>query len=113
MRRIQPQLQQIGNNSQFGASVDNQSQNLCTVDNCKNKKPFTRKADLKRHLKIHFPPAEEDLFSCDTVDCERKGRNGFVRKDHLQQHERKVHGKVQTEMHSWPVGFIERNRSNG
>lgn len=50
---------------------------------------FTRIADLKRHQTTIQEPVFRD---CPMDGCSRKGRNGFVRKDHLVEHVRQFHG---------------------
>lgn len=50
---------------------------------------FHRSTDLERHLQtVH---STQKLFPCVMKRCNRKGDNGFSRKDHLSQHLRDVH----------------------
>lgn len=50
---------------------------------------FHRSTDLERHLQtVH---STQKLFPCVMKRCNRKGENGFSRKDHLSQHLRDVH----------------------
>lgn len=51
---------------------------------------FKRPSDLKRHEGVHFP--EQRKHHCKQSGCERKGQNGFYRRDKLRIHERQVHG---------------------
>lgn len=48
---------------------------------------FKRVGDLKRHEGVHLPKR----FHCKQLGCDRKGRNGFYRRDKLRAHERQVH----------------------
>ncbi|KAL4928936.1 C2H2-type zinc finger protein [Aspergillus undulatus] len=51
-------------------------------------KSFTRAADLKRHQRsVHYPVFND----CPVPDCQRKGKNGFPRRDHLVEHIRSYH----------------------
>lgn len=49
---------------------------------------FKRVGDLKRHEGVHLPKR----FHCKQLGCDRKGRNGFYRRDKLRAHEKQVHG---------------------
>ena len=63
----------------------------CLSPNCTSN--FTRLTDLKRHSKaVHCP----ELLDCPHAHrsfCGRTGHNGFLRKDHLNEHLREVHRK--------------------
>jgi hypothetical protein len=49
---------------------------------------FRRTTDLNRHIKSQHKPTYED---CPWPKCERKGKNGFTRNDHLMTHRRDYH----------------------
>ena len=55
---------------------------ICTHPTCG--KTFTRTADLLRHAKKHLEGPKQ--FECPAEGCERKGDNGFDRKDKLMDH---------------------------
>jgi len=68
----------------------------CDIRPCNHLKGFTRKADLKRHLVTqhsHLYPSKAKWFHCPWLDCERKGTNGFSRRDKMLQHQNRVHGR--------------------
>ncbi|KAJ9392077.1 hypothetical protein DTO063F5_836 [Paecilomyces variotii] len=55
---------------------------------CSCGRSFTRSADLKRHqTTVHYPVFQ----NCPVPKCARKGKNGFPRKDHLNEHLRSYH----------------------
>ncbi|KAL2867378.1 uncharacterized protein BJX67DRAFT_84895 [Aspergillus lucknowensis] len=57
----------------------------CKWEGCTSSTLFHREGDLMRHLKtIHISP---DAFPCREPSCKRK----FGRKDHLEEHRRRVH----------------------
>ncbi|KAE9362863.1 hypothetical protein N431DRAFT_475694 [Stipitochalara longipes BDJ] len=60
----------------------------CLVSGCT--KNYKRKHELKRHQKHH---SGVKLYQCTVSGCNRSGQNGFVRKDHLGQHMKKVHSR--------------------
>jgi hypothetical protein len=67
----------------------------CEIPPCNHQKTFSRKADLERHLVTQHTPRdlpEKKLSQCPWPDCERKGANGFLRRDKMLQHQDKVHG---------------------
>ena len=55
--------------------------------------PCTRRSDLRRHMKYHRPNTKHDCPYGAKVGsfCKRVGENGFIRKDHLLEHLRRVH----------------------
>ncbi|KAH9211402.1 hypothetical protein DL95DRAFT_392561 [Leptodontidium sp. 2 PMI_412] len=59
----------------------------CVINGCT--KHYKRKHELKRHQKDH---SGAKPHRCNVPGCNRRGQNGFVRRDHLGQHMRKVHG---------------------
>ena len=63
----------------------------CVYPGCP--RSFARPYDLDRHMKVHLP---RDKYDCPQGlrggdFCKRVGENGFLRKDHLFEHLRKVH----------------------
>jgi len=62
----------------------------CNLSPCNHQKAFKRKSDLKRHLVTQH--SEHRLSQCPWPGCERKGANGFARRDKMLQHQDKVHG---------------------
>ncbi|KAB5585566.1 hypothetical protein GE09DRAFT_1071129 [Coniochaeta sp. 2T2.1] len=46
---------------------------------------YSRPADLRRHMPEHNPYARR--FSCEYKHCDRKGSNGFLRRDKLKEHQ--------------------------
>ena len=68
------------------------TQHTCLYAYCG--KTFTRAYDLDRHMKIHFPGSVIKLDCPKAAEgsfCGRMGENGFTRRDHMQEHLRKVH----------------------
>ncbi|MCJ1251869.1 hypothetical protein MMC30_009107 [Trapelia coarctata] len=63
----------------------------CPVPGCPSAargSKFTRAADLDRHMRsMHYPTYTD----CPHKWCGRTGSNGFVRKDHLNEHIRQKH----------------------
>ena len=51
--------------------------------------PFNKWGDLKRHSKMHCTRPE--LFDCPVPGCDRKGLNGFPRRDKMMDHKRQGH----------------------
>jgi len=64
----------------------------CTIRPCTYYKSFARKSDLNRHLATQHYSCEKKLSQCPWPACERKGTNGFLRRDKMLQHQDKVHG---------------------
>ncbi|KAH0553090.1 hypothetical protein GP486_006720 [Trichoglossum hirsutum] len=63
-----------------------------------------RKAGLERHYSTrHFPIPE---FDCPKLRCQRKGVDGFTRKDHLIEHLRRYHMAA-------AAGLAKRPRNKG
>ncbi|RDW61074.1 hypothetical protein BP6252_12457 [Coleophoma cylindrospora] len=58
----------------------------CVVNGCN--RDYKRKHELKRHQKYH---SGVKAHRCNIPRCNRSGQNGFVRRDHLGQHMKKVH----------------------
>ncbi|CZR60527.1 uncharacterized protein PAC_10423 [Phialocephala subalpina] len=58
----------------------------CTHPNCNAN--FNRIGDLRRHDRVHGPPAHP----CTIAGCTRRGGNAFYRRDKLLNHLRKKHG---------------------
>ncbi|KAM3075752.1 hypothetical protein ACMFMG_007878 [Clarireedia jacksonii] len=58
----------------------------CSVSGCM--KHYKRIHELKRHQKLH---SNVKLHECTISGCNRSRFGGFVRKDHLKQHMKKVH----------------------
>lgn len=54
----------------------------CHVTGCKAR-PFKRRGDLKRHSRKHEP---QQIYICSAIDCDRRGTNGFTRRDKLFDH---------------------------
>lgn len=54
----------------------------CQFPSCH--KTFARPGDLERHTRIHQAGPKE--FDCPDAACERKGVNGFTRKDKMLDH---------------------------
>ena len=48
---------------------------------------------MNRHEKTHTTHSPEERLNCPARGCGRTGEYGFVRKDHLREHLRKVHAK--------------------
>ncbi|KAL8877743.1 MAG: hypothetical protein Q9198_004297 [Flavoplaca austrocitrina] len=64
---------------------------ICSYPGCP--RSFARPYDLDRHMRVHLPP---DKYDCpqglrEGGFCNRVGENGFSRRDHLNEHLRKVH----------------------
>jgi hypothetical protein len=59
----------------------------CGFDGCT--RSYKRQFELNRHQQIH---SSIRSHGCRFMACNRSGRNGFTRKDHLRQHLRQVHG---------------------
>ncbi|KAI4171893.1 MAG: hypothetical protein LQ343_003970 [Gyalolechia ehrenbergii] len=65
---------------------------ICVYRGCTRQ--FARSFDLDRHMKTHFPNAIQKLDCPKGAQgsfCRRVGEKGFTRKDHLDEHLRKVH----------------------
>ncbi|KAL8717536.1 MAG: hypothetical protein Q9225_005229 [Loekoesia sp. 1 TL-2023] len=65
---------------------------ICVFSGCPRQ--FSRSFDLDRHMKTHFPPSVDKLDCPKGAQgsfCKRVGDKGFTRKDHLEEHLRKVH----------------------
>ncbi|KAL8928034.1 MAG: hypothetical protein Q9172_001089 [Xanthocarpia lactea] len=63
---------------------------VCLSPGCTS--AFARPYDLDRHMKVHFPAARFDCpQGANGSFCKRTGENGFQRKEHLNEHLRKVH----------------------
>jgi hypothetical protein len=60
----------------------------CRDENGQPKKHFSRKADVTRHIKSRH---DVKYIDCPKSKCERKGRQGFTRRDHLTEHLRGFH----------------------
>ncbi|KAJ9611738.1 hypothetical protein H2200_004922 [Cladophialophora chaetospira] len=60
----------------------------CLDENGKPRKFFSRKADVTRHIKSQHDVKYQD---CPRARCERKGNQGFTRRDHLTEHLRGFH----------------------
>jgi len=60
---------------------------VCGINGCV--RSYGRRYELSRHQKSH---SGIKSHSCRFQMCDRAGQNGFVRKDHLKQHLRQVHG---------------------
>ncbi|ERF76460.1 hypothetical protein EPUS_06121 [Endocarpon pusillum Z07020] len=52
---------------------------VCPVSPCTFKHSFSRSADLRRHMKTHFPPPSEERFDCRFTNCERKALKALQR----------------------------------
>ena len=52
-------------------------------------KSYSRRGDLERHAKSHAQTPE--LYDCPMPRCQHTGWNGFLRKDKLVQHLRRMH----------------------
>lgn len=61
----------------------------CSHQSCL--RSFKRKADLSRHTRIHSPSSS--LLLCPIPGCDRGRVTGFYRKDKLQAHLRRMHGR--------------------
>src|SRR5579862_1481797 len=65
---------------------------FCHICPYHSQKTFARKADLDRHIFTkHCPPPDRMLSQCPWPNCDRKGANGFLRRDKMLQHQDKVH----------------------
>ncbi|MCJ1227696.1 hypothetical protein MMC12_004352 [Toensbergia leucococca] len=62
---------------------------ICLVPGCDS--AFARSYDLNRHQATHYDTQVK--YDCPSGWCNRQGKNGFTRKDHLKDHQRKVHMK--------------------
>ena len=60
----------------------------CLDEKGQPKKFFSRKADVTRHIKSRH---EIKYINCPKAKCERKGKQGFTRNDHLTEHLRGYH----------------------
>ena len=67
----------------------------------RRKEPYSRKADLKRHVESTH---EKKFLDCPFQRCERRGENGFTRKDHLTEHLRGYHREAMPKREHGPVG---------
>lgn len=74
-------------NSGSEKTTSRRSRFHCLVVGCQ--RSYTRVHELRRHQKAH---SGEKPFACTQSLCDRRGAKGFVRKDHLRQHTRRVHG---------------------
>ena len=61
---------------------------LDTSGRPKRPEPYSRKADLKRHVESTH---EKRFLDCTFKRCDRRGENGFTRKDHRTEHLRGYH----------------------
>ncbi|KAK0729471.1 hypothetical protein B0H67DRAFT_558890 [Lasiosphaeris hirsuta] len=59
---------------------------VCPIPGCT--RSYKRRADLDRHMRKH--DANAPRYPCPSPDCSRKGGNGFVRKDKLMEHRRRL-----------------------
>ncbi|KAH0566496.1 hypothetical protein GP486_000114 [Trichoglossum hirsutum] len=65
----------------------------CDFRPCNYQKAFGRKADRDRHVATqHTLLSPGELFQCPWPNCERKGANGFRRRDKMLDHQIRVHG---------------------
>ncbi|PVH80230.1 hypothetical protein DL98DRAFT_571964 [Cadophora sp. DSE1049] len=62
---------------------------ICDIRGCSH--TYKRIHELRRHKRTHLSVKPH---ACHFPLCNRSGRNGFVRKDHLKQHMRQVHHHV-------------------
>ena len=62
----------------------------CSHGKCKETLKHWR--DFKRHSKAHC--IRPELFDCGAPGCDRKGVNGFPRKDKMRDHWRKIHART-------------------
>ncbi|KAH7397711.1 hypothetical protein BKA64DRAFT_45338 [Cadophora sp. MPI-SDFR-AT-0126] len=62
---------------------------ICDIRGCSH--TYKRIHELRRHKRTHLGVKPH---ACQYPLCNRSGRNGFVRKDHLKQHMRQVHHHV-------------------
>ncbi|KAL8790691.1 MAG: hypothetical protein Q9213_000539 [Squamulea squamosa] len=73
---------------------------------------FARSYDLDRHMKSHFPDSAGKLdcpYGAKGSFCGRVGEKGFTRKDHRDEHLRKVH-KVDLPKSAWgrrETGYLD------
>ncbi|KAK3394875.1 hypothetical protein B0H63DRAFT_60815 [Podospora didyma] len=61
----------------------------CLVPGCPKKEPFSRSADLDRHIKNVHTPNDQKKFPCDRK-CRRRDVP-FLRADHFRDHIRDIH----------------------
>ncbi|KIW28262.1 uncharacterized protein PV07_07941 [Cladophialophora immunda] len=84
-----------GIRSSSGKSIaDNQSycpHKDCMGEDGRPKKFFSRKADVTRHYKSRH---DIKYIDCPKRNCERKGSQGFTRRDHMTEHLRGFHMEV-------------------
>ncbi|EXJ95744.1 hypothetical protein A1O1_00868 [Capronia coronata CBS 617.96] len=71
---------------------------------------FSRNADLKRHIKSRH---EGVYLDCVVRECNRKGTNGFTRKDHRAEHIRNVHTAVVAGGKSPARATVRAGRASG
>ncbi|KIW08960.1 uncharacterized protein PV09_00871 [Verruconis gallopava] len=57
------------------------------------RKAFARKADLQRHETCVHDKDKVERIDCTVKKCNRKGGNGFLRRDHMTEHLRHYHSK--------------------
>lgn len=62
---------------------------MCGMDGCTSRKQFDNPQNIKRHMKKHQDPT----LDCPAPGCDRKGENGFARRDKLNDHFDKIHKK--------------------
>jgi hypothetical protein len=70
-------------------SSDSAPKHACPRTGCTSR--FKRKADMERHCSTVHAKSENKIYECDAPRCQRKGSNGFTRKDHLTEHLRNYH----------------------
>ncbi|EXJ59957.1 hypothetical protein A1O7_04105 [Cladophialophora yegresii CBS 114405] len=69
----------------------------CLDEDGQPKKFFSRKADVTRHYKSRH---DVTYIDCPKRNCERKGRQGFTRRDHLTEHLRGFHMELIAKRHN-------------
>lgn len=72
-------------------SADPKRKWACREEECVERKPFKRHADLMRHMTTVHHKDGMEKFDCPRRGCPRKGDNGFTRNDHLREHLRNFH----------------------
>ncbi|KIY02851.1 uncharacterized protein Z520_01316 [Fonsecaea multimorphosa CBS 102226] len=79
---ISPSSKAVADNRTFCTHQD------CLGEDGSPKKFFSRKADVTRHYKSRH---DIKYIDCPKKNCERKGSQGFTRRDHLTEHLRGFH----------------------